>query len=72
MSSHDLPFYQKKKFLHEVKSYLWEDPLLRKMGLNQVIQKCILKTEVASIMKHNQSSEYIEHFDITKMAAMVL
>ena len=28
----DLPSQQKKKFLHDMKSYLWDDPLLFKRG----------------------------------------
>ena len=37
---------QKKKFLYDVKGYLWDDPLLFKNGVDQVIRRCVLDEEI--------------------------
>ena len=42
---------QKKKFLHDVRSYLWDDPLLFKRGADQVIRRCVPDEEVPSILQ---------------------
>ncbi|XP_057418149.1 uncharacterized protein LOC130712328 [Lotus japonicus] len=38
---HDLTWQQKKKFLHDAKSYLWDDPFLFKICSDGVIRRCI-------------------------------
>ena len=37
----DLNHHQKKKFLHDVKSYHWEEPFLFRYCADQVIRRCI-------------------------------
>ena len=46
---------QKKIFLHDVKSYLWDDHLLFKMGVNQVIRRCVPDEEIPNIIHHCHS-----------------
>ncbi|KAJ8774906.1 hypothetical protein K2173_019910 [Erythroxylum novogranatense] len=41
----DLNLSQKKKFLFDAKSYLWDEPLLFKRGPDQVIRRCIPEDE---------------------------
>ena len=53
---------QKKKFLHDVKSYLWDDPSLFKKGVDQVIRRCIPDEEVPNILHHFHSSAYGGYF----------
>ena len=50
---------QKKKFLHDVRSYLWDDPLLFKKGANQVIKRCIPNEEVPSILQHCSNAKLV-------------
>ena len=56
--SPDLSFHQKKKFLHDVKSFLWEYPLLFKRSPDQIIRRCVPEDEMLNILKHSDSSEY--------------
>ena len=68
----DLSHYQKKRFMHDVKSYLWDNPLLFKRGADQVIRRCVSKDKVPNIPHQLYSSPYGGHFAATKAAAKVL
>nr|XP_027109420.1 uncharacterized protein LOC113729309 [Coffea arabica] len=39
-------YHQKKKFLHDVKSYFWEEPLLYKHCADGMVRRCIPENEV--------------------------
>ena len=58
----DLSSQQKKKFMHDVKSYLWDDPLLFKRRADQVIRRCVLDEEIPNILQHCHSSPYGGYF----------
>ena len=58
----DLSSQQKKKFLHDMKSYLWDDLLLFKRGANHVIRRCVPDEEILNILHHCHSSSYGGHF----------
>ncbi|KAI3469034.1 hypothetical protein Pfo_025697 [Paulownia fortunei] len=68
----DLTYHQKKKFLHDVKSYLWDDPLLFKRCSDSVIRRCILMEEINEILKHCHSSPCGGHFRPTRTVSKVL
>ena len=68
----DLTPYQKKKFLHDVRCYLWDDPILFKRCSDQVIRRCIPEEEIHDILLHCHSSLYGGHFGATRTAAKVL
>ncbi|KAI3465800.1 hypothetical protein Pfo_022463 [Paulownia fortunei] len=68
----DLTYHQKKKFLHDVKSYLWDDPLLFKRCSDSVIRRCIPMEETNEILKHCHSSPCGGHFGPTRTASKVL
>ena len=68
----DLSSQQKKKFLYDVRSYLWDDLLLFKRGANQVIRRCVPDEEVPNILHQCHSSSYRGHFGATRTAAKVL
>ena len=38
---------QKKRFLAEVKHYLWDEPLLFRQGVDQIIRRCVPESEMA-------------------------
>jgi len=52
--SYDLTFQQRKKFLHDVKSYFWDDPLLfRRCGdisLGNVFLRMSLRVSFGIVM----------------------
>lgn len=52
---HDLSFLQ-KKFLDDMKSYLWEDPLLFKRGLDHL-----------EVYPENLSSKYFEALSLIRV-----
>ena len=58
--------------LHDVKSLLWEDPLLFNRSLDQVIRRFVVEDKMLSILKHCHSSKYGGHFGATKTTAKVL
>ena len=54
-------FQEKKKFLHNVRSYQWDDPHLYKLCLDQVIRRCAAEGEILHIFEacHLQHMEDI-------------
>jgi hypothetical protein len=68
----DLNFQQKKKFLHDVRDYLWDEPLLFKRCADQVIRRCVPEEEVQEILHHCHAAPYGGHFGGDRTAAKVL
>ncbi|KAI3461656.1 hypothetical protein Pfo_018319 [Paulownia fortunei] len=68
----NLTYHQKKKFLHNVKSYLWDDLLLFKRCSDSVIRRCIPMEEINEILKHCHSSPCGGHFGPTRITSKVL
>jgi len=68
----DLDRQRKKKFLSDVKFYLWEDPLLFRVCADNIIRRCIPEEEMESIMYNCHASEYGGHFGGGRTAAKVL
>ncbi|KAI3461675.1 hypothetical protein Pfo_018338 [Paulownia fortunei] len=68
----NLIYHQKKKFLHDVKSYLWDDSLLFKRCSNSMIRRCIPMDETNEILKYYHSSPCGGHFRPTRTASKVL
>ncbi|XP_057989055.1 uncharacterized protein LOC110658919 [Hevea brasiliensis] len=54
----DLSYQQKKKFLHDVKFYTWEDPLLFKRCNDGLVRRCVPEEEIGNILEHCHSSDY--------------
>ena len=68
----DLTYQQRKKFLHDVRLYLWDEPFLFKRCVDQVIRRCVPEDEMDNILQHCHSSEYGGHFGGTRTAMKVL
>lgn len=47
----DLFFHQKRKFLHDVKSYFWDEPFLFRHCADNIIRRCILEVDMLNILK---------------------
>ncbi|KAG9444827.1 hypothetical protein H6P81_016167 [Aristolochia fimbriata] len=68
----ELSWQQRKKFLADVKHYFWEDPYLCKIFPDQVIRRCVPKTEFESILKHCRDGEARGHFSSNRTTTKVM
>ncbi|XP_075483776.1 uncharacterized protein LOC142523927 [Primulina tabacum] len=68
----DLTYHQKKKFLHDAKFYLWDDPFLFNRCADQIIRRCVAEEEAGMILEQCHSSPYGGHFGASRTAAKVL
>ncbi|XP_074351402.1 uncharacterized protein LOC141690509 [Apium graveolens] len=65
----DLSSQQRKKFLHDVKAYFWDEPYLFKQGADQIIRRCVAEFEMQDILFHCHSSTSGGHFGGQRTAA---
>ena len=63
---------QKKKFLHDMKCYQWDDPLLFRRCVDQVIRRCILEVEFDGILAHCQLSPFGGHIEPLRTSQEIL
>ncbi|XP_073057302.1 uncharacterized protein [Primulina eburnea] len=68
----DLTYHQKKKFLHDAKFYLWDDPFLFKRCADQIIRRCVAEEEAGTILEQCHFSPYGGHFGSSRTATNVL
>ncbi|KAH9801189.1 hypothetical protein KPL71_000934 [Citrus sinensis] len=68
----ELKFQEKKKFLHNVRSYQWDDPHLCKLCPDQVIRRCAAEGEIPHILESYHAAAYEGHFCGHRTAAKVL
>ena len=64
----DFNFQQKKKLRHEAKHFIWDDPILFKRGVDQVIRRCVLEEEQVKILRKCHSAQYGGHFSSLRTA----
>jgi len=57
-----LSYQQRKKFLSDVKYYVWEEPLLYKLGGDGVHQICLREDEVHDVLQHCHALTLGGHF----------
>ena len=57
----NLSFQQKKRFLSIVKYYFWDEPLLYKYCIDQVIRRYVLEEEMEKILHHYHDREVGGH-----------
>ncbi|XP_075478843.1 uncharacterized protein LOC142519698 [Primulina tabacum] len=68
----DLSYHQKKKFVHDIKFYYWDDPFVYKRCADQVIRRCVEGIEARQILEKCHSSPYGGHFGASRTSAKVL
>lgn len=68
----DLAFPQRKKLLHDIKSYLWNDSSLYKRCAYSIIRRYVPHEEVPDILMHCYLSLCGGHLVLTCIAAKVL
>ena len=68
----DLTSQQRKKFLHDVKNYFWEEPYLFKQCADQMIRRCVAEHEIEGIPFQYHSSPSGGQFGGTQIVVKVL
>ena len=68
----DFNAQQKKKFLRDAKYYVWDEPYLFKLGVDNLLRRCVTKEEAKSILWHYHNSLYGGHFGGDQTTAKVL
>lgn len=68
----DLKRQQKKKFLHDVKWYMWNEPYLFKQCTYKMIRRCVPHSEAKNILHECHSSAFGGHYGRERTAAKVL
>ena len=64
--------HQRKKFLHDVTFYFWDDPFLFKQCADRIIRRYVPEQEMEDILNHCHASEYGGHFGGERTAMKVL
>ncbi|XP_070040195.1 uncharacterized protein [Nicotiana tomentosiformis] len=57
----DLEPYAKKKFLRDVRSYVWDEPFLFKSCIDQLMRRCVPESEINAILHECHASPYGGH-----------
>ena len=68
----DLEPYAKKKFLRDVRSYVWDEPFLFRSCIDQLMRKCVPESEINAILHECYASPYGGHHAGDKTTAKVL
>jgi len=68
----DLTWQQRKKFLHDARFYIWDDPHLFKIGANNLLRRCVTKEEAKNILWHCHNSPCGGHYGGDKTTTKVL
>ncbi|KAJ9535698.1 hypothetical protein OSB04_un001150 [Centaurea solstitialis] len=69
---HDLSSHQRKKFLHDVRYYFWDDPFLYRSCADSIIRRCIPSEETESVLAHCHTLPCGGHAGTGKTVAKVL
>ncbi|KAK2416241.1 hypothetical protein QL285_038655 [Trifolium repens] len=67
----ELNFQQRKRFLHKVKEYFWDEPFLYKQCADQMLRKCLDDQEARLVLTNCHSAPYGGHFGSTRTAAKI-
>ncbi|XP_074289375.1 uncharacterized protein LOC141614529 [Silene latifolia] len=68
----DLSYQQKKKFVHDLKRYFWDDPYLFRECADGIYRRCIQESEVYAILSHCHSFSYGGHHGPSRTFAKVM
>lgn len=67
-----LSSHQKRKFLHDVRHYYWDEPYLFKLGHDLIYRRCVPYEEVESVIRHCHSLPVGGHAKTSKTTAKIL
>ena len=65
-------YQQKKKFIHDIKEYYWDEPFLYKQCADGIIRRCLPEEETKSVIYHCHSGPYGGHASTAKTQAKIL
>ena len=68
----DFNWNQRKKFLHDARFYVWDDPHLFKIRADNLLKICVTMEETRSILWHCHNSPCGGHYSGDRTAAKVL
>ena len=68
----EFSYQQRKRFLHDVKYYFWDEPFAFKLGPDNVLRRCVPVEEQSSILSHCHDKPSGGHFGGERTAAKVL
>ena len=69
---HSFSFQQRKKFVHDLRHYFWDDPHLYKEGADGILRRCIPEHEQKDILRKWHDSPYGGHHAGDRTANKVL
>ena len=64
----ELNYQHKSKLRTYARFYIWDDPLLFRMGADQIIRRCVPEAEQGEILDKCHASPYVGHFAGDKTA----
>ena len=65
-------YQQRKRFFAQLKHYYWEEPILYKHYVDQVIRRCVSEEEMESILNHFHTLPCGGHFGGQRTTIKVL
>ncbi|XP_025981874.1 uncharacterized protein [Glycine max] len=68
----DLSWHQRKKFFHNTRHYIWDDPHLFKVGADNLLRRCVTSEEAKVIFWHCHNSPCGGHYGGNKTTTKVL
>ena len=68
----DLSYQQRRRFLHGIGFFYWDEPYLFKQCADQILRRCVPEKEMENILHHCHSSPYGGHYRGIRTAARVL
>ena len=68
----NLSFHQRRKFLHDVRHYYWNESYLFKKGSDLMFRRCIPLEEVESVIRHCHSLPVGGHAKAFRTSAKIL
>ena len=68
----EFSYQQNKRFFAQLKHYYWEDPIMYKHCVDQVIKRCVPEEEMESILNHYHTLACGGHFGGNRTTVKVL
>ena len=68
----EFSYQQKRKLRTDARVYIWDDPLLFRRGVDQIIRRCVPKAKQVEILDKCHASPYGGHFEGDKTAQKIL
>ena len=62
----DMSYQQKKKFMHDAKSYYWDEPFLYKHCADGIVRRCVPAEEISDVMYQCHACMYGGHAGVMK------